>query len=163
METRYSVSIYNNIFLKWLFLQDAWLVGILAQGSSRSENVVEYLGITKVGVSGGILESEESNLVICFAHRLTLWASRSGSTRTSATTPRSRRPSAWSARSPRRSRMSRSRNPEWAPITGTSLCAWSALWPIADAASTSRVPLIRWDKVDYPIKITLYKENIAIT
>jgi len=35
METRYSVSIYNNIFLTRLFLQDAWLVGILAQGSAR--------------------------------------------------------------------------------------------------------------------------------
>jgi len=35
METRYSVSIYNNILLTWLFLQDAWLVGILAQGSAR--------------------------------------------------------------------------------------------------------------------------------
>lgn len=57
-----------------------------------SENVVEYLGITKVSVSKYFIE-EDSKLLSTF-RRLTHLANRSGSTRTSAITPRSRRLSA---------------------------------------------------------------------
>lgn len=73
---------------------DGFLLVLSSDGDITyvSENVVEYLGISKVGV---FPETRSYPLTFLFlSGRLTVWVSRSGSTRTSATTPRSRRPSA---------------------------------------------------------------------